>query len=78
MEAVRQYNPGRFVGHIDLMLPCESWQRSHDAPLRWRRFAGSHALFVGPDDCNGDTMLRPEHAATFAALFEQARTRSAP
>ncbi len=77
MTAVRKYDPGRFAGHIDLMLPCESWKHSADAPLRWGELAASCTQFVGPDDCNGDTMLRPQHAATFAKLFEQARQQSA-
>lgn len=76
MTAVRKYDPDRFAGHIDLMLPCESWKHSSDAPLRWSKLATSCTQFVGPDDCNGDTMLRPEHAATFAKLFEQARQQS--
>ncbi|HEY4340967.1 MAG TPA: alpha/beta fold hydrolase [Steroidobacteraceae bacterium] len=73
MVAVRKYQPDSFNGHLDLMLPCESWKQSSDAPLRWGKISASCAQFVGPDDCNGDTMLLPQHAATFAALFEQAR-----
>jgi thioesterase domain-containing protein len=73
MAAVRRYEPQRFNGHVDLMLPCQSWKRSSDAALRWSRIAASSAEFVGPDDCNGDNMLLPEHAATFAALFRKAR-----
>jgi thioesterase domain-containing protein len=73
MSAVRKYEPQRYEGHIDLMLPCQEWLRTSDTPLQWKRFAASSTQFVGPDDCNGDNMLRPEHAATFAALFEQAR-----
>lgn len=73
MAAVRKYEPDWFDGHIDLMLPCESWKHSPDAPLRWSKISASCAQFVGPDDCNGDTMLLPEHAATFARLFKHAR-----
>ena len=35
----------------------------------------SSTVFVGPDDCNGDTMLKPEHAATFAAFVADAQQR---
>jgi thioesterase domain-containing protein len=73
MSAVRKYDPERFDGHLDLMLPCQAWARSSDTPRRWERYAASCTQFVGPDDCNGDNMLLPEHAATFAALFERAR-----
>lgn len=75
IQAVRKYEPQAFGGHVDLMLPCESWKRSVDAPLRWSKLAATSAVFVGPDDCSGDTMLLPEHAATFAELFERARER---
>lgn len=75
MLAVRKYEPQRFEGHIDLMLPCEAWKQSSDAPLRWGHLAASCAQFAGPDGCNGDTMLLPENAATFAALFERTRER---
>jgi thioesterase domain-containing protein len=77
MAAVRAYSPTPFAGHVDLMLPCESWKHSSDAPLRWSRYAASSAEFVGPDDCNGDTMLLPEHAATFATFVEAAQKRYA-
>ena len=69
-----------FDGHLDLMLPCAAWKSSFDAPLRWQSLVRTSAEFVGPDDCNGDTMLLPEHAATFAAFVkdaqQQALTRS--
>jgi thioesterase domain-containing protein len=73
MAAVRKYEPESFNGHIDLMLPCAAWKHSPDAPLRWSRIAASNSEFIGPDDCNGDNMLLPEHAAKFAELFKNAR-----
>jgi hypothetical protein len=75
MAAVCKYQPQPFDGHIDLMLPCEAWKHSSDAPLRWSGFAASTTEFTGSDDCNGDTMLLPEHAPTFAALINAARQR---
>jgi thioesterase domain-containing protein len=71
--AVRRYRPRPFDGELALMLPCEATKRSLDAPLRWRRHARTSTEFVGPDDCNGDTMLLPAHAATFAAFLVRAR-----
>jgi thioesterase domain-containing protein len=76
LDAVRQYAPRFFDGHLDLMLPCAAWKSSFDAPLRWQDHVRTSAEFVGPDDCNGDTMLLPEHAATFAAFVEQAQQQA--
>lgn len=75
MAAVRDYQPRPFTGHVDIMLPCDSWKSSWDAPLRWSKLAASSAQFAGPEGCNGDTMLLAEHAATFAVLFNEARER---
>jgi thioesterase domain-containing protein len=77
MAAVRAYSPSPFAGHVDLMIPCESWTRSPDDPLRWSTLAASSESFIGPDDCNGDTMLLPAHAATFAAFVTTAQDRHA-
>jgi len=73
VAAIRHYSPRPFNGHVDVMLPCESCKRSVDAPLRWCRHAVASAEFVGPDGCTGDTMLLPEHAATFASFVKIAR-----
>lgn len=73
VAAIRGYKPQAFNGHVDIMLPCESSKRSVDAPLRWRRHACTSAEFVGPDGCTGDTMLLPEHAATFASFVKVVR-----
>jgi thioesterase domain-containing protein len=77
MDAVRAYSPSAFAGHIDLMIPCEAWKRSPDDPLRWASFASSSETFTGPDDCDGDIMLLPEHAPTFAAFVATAQARHA-
>jgi thioesterase domain-containing protein len=77
MAAVRAYSPEPSGTHIDFMIPCESSKRSWAHPLRWSRLAASSTVFVGPDDCNGDTMLLPKHAATFAAFVADAQQRHA-
>lgn len=77
MDAVRAYTPAPFAGHIDLMVPCEAAKRSTDDPMHWARLAASSEVYTGPDDCNGDTMLLPEHAATFAAFVRTAQKRHA-
>jgi thioesterase domain-containing protein len=77
VAAVRAYSPKPSGNHIDFMIPCASFQRSWADPLRWSRLTASSTVFVGPDDCNGDIMLRPEHAATFAAFVADAQQRHA-
>jgi thioesterase domain-containing protein len=76
MDAVRDYTPQFFDGHLDLMIPCAAWKSSFDAPLRWQSLVRTSAEFVGPDDCNGDNMLLPEHAATFAAFVKEAQQQA--
>ena len=76
IDAVRDYTPRFFDGHLDLMLPCAAWKASFDAPLRWQDHVRTSAEFVGPDDCNGDVMLLPEHAATFAAFVQHAQQQA--
>lgn len=76
LEAVRGYRPSFFDGHLDLMLPSASWRASFFAPLRWKPLARTTAEFVGSDDCDGDTMLLTEHAATFAAFVKQAQEKA--
>ena len=72
LAAIRHYRPRAFAGHVDIMLPCKSWRRSENMPLRWLRHAATGAEFVGPEGCDGDTMLLPEHAATFASFVKAA------
>lgn len=76
LDAVRDYTPQSFDGHLDLMIPCAAWKASFDAPLRWQGHVRTSAEFVGPDDCNGDIMLLPEHAATFAAFVKEAQQQA--
>jgi hypothetical protein len=77
MAAVRAYSPETSGSHIDFMIPCESSQRSWARPLRWSHLAASSTVYVGPDDCDGDTMLKPQYAATFAAFVADAQQRHA-
>ncbi len=75
MAAVRAYSPELSSSPVDFMIPCESSKRSWAHPLRWSRLAASSTVFVGPDDCDKDTMLLPEYAATFAAFVADAQQR---
>lgn len=73
LAAARKYAPAHTDIHLDCMLPCPSWRRSSAHPLRWSRHATSTAAFVGPVGCTSDTMLLPEHVATFAAFVVRAQ-----
>lgn len=77
VEAIKRYEPRPFKGHIDLMLPCESWTHSPDVPLRWARLAASSAKFLGPEGCSGDTMLLAGYAPTFATMVDAVQKRQA-
>jgi len=77
LVAARAYSPKPSGIHIDLMIPCESLKRSLADPLRWRRLAASSTEFVGPEDCDSENMLMPEHAATFAAFVAEAQQHHA-
>ena len=68
LEAVRAYSPGRFAGHVDVMLPAESWRHFVGSPVRWCEYAASSEVYSGPDDCTGDLMLLAKHAPVFATL----------
>lgn len=73
IAAVRRYTPGHFSGHLALFLPSRKLVHTPDQPLRWRSVAASADEYYGPDDCNGDLMLREPCARTFAELFRQCR-----
>ncbi|MET0455088.1 MAG: thioesterase domain-containing protein, partial [Mycobacterium sp.] len=77
MAAVRAYSPAPLRSHVDFMIACESSKRSWAHPLRWSRHVASSTVFVGPDDCDKDTMLLPEYAPTFAAFVADAQRRHA-
>jgi acyl transferase domain-containing protein/thioesterase domain-containing protein len=75
MAAARAYSPAPFDSHIDFMIPCESSKRSWAHLLHWGRHAASSTVFVGSDACDKDTMLFPEHVATFATFVADAQQR---
>jgi hypothetical protein len=69
MAAVRRYTPGHFAGHVALFLPSREWAHSADMPLHWQSVAQSAEQHFGPDDCDGDVMLREPYAPVFAELL---------
>ena len=76
LAAVRRYTPRHFAGHLSLFLPSREWAHSGDMPLHWQSVAQSTEQYFGPDDCNGDHMLREPYAPAFAELFAQCRDRN--
>ncbi|HVH67068.1 MAG TPA: thioesterase domain-containing protein [Gemmatimonadales bacterium] len=72
LAAVRDYTPDHFAGRVGLFLPCRGWLRLGEAGLGWRSVAQATTEYFGPDNCDGDNMLR-EHAARFAELFRRCR-----
>jgi len=69
MNAVKRYEPGPYPGRIDVFLPNEAWRHSGDRPEDWKRVASEVVEHVGPDECNGDHMLREPHVRALAALL---------
>lgn len=76
IAAVRRYTPSPSPLRLALFLPNQAWAHSLDMPLRWRTVAKATEEYFGPDDCNGDVMLR-DHATAFAELFRECRARQA-
>ncbi len=76
LAAVRRYTPQHFAGHLGLFLPSRKWAHSGDIPLHWQSVAQSTEQYFGPDDCNGDLMLREPYAPAFADLFVRCREKT--
>jgi thioesterase domain-containing protein len=75
IAAVRRYTPAPFAGRLGLFLPSEGWLPS--ATSRWASLAGRSDVYVGPEGCDNDTMLREPYAAQFAILFRRAEAERA-
>jgi thioesterase domain-containing protein len=73
LEAVQRYEPAALPGHVALFLPSRKLIHTPDVPLRWRTVAESTSEYIGPDECNGDLMLRDPYADIFAAFFRECR-----
>jgi natural product biosynthesis luciferase-like monooxygenase protein len=75
LAALRRYQPQFYPGDLSLFFPSEKSLHFH-ALSQWRSWAKHTDEYVGPDGCNGDTMLRESHASAFAELFKQSRAKS--
>ena len=71
VAAARRYRPEPFAGRVSLLLPNREWLQSRYLPLRWGAIAGEADVYIGPEGCNQDNMLRQPYAAAFAAHLAQ-------
>lgn len=71
VAAARRYTPEPFAGRVSLLLPNREWLQSRYLPLKWGTIAGEADVYIGPDACNQDNMLREPYAAAFAAHLTQ-------
>jgi thioesterase domain-containing protein len=69
IAAVKRYEPGPYAGRVDVFLPNEASRHSGDRPEEWRRVVSEVVEHVGPDECNGDNMLREPNIRAIAALL---------
>lgn len=69
LAGIRAYRPRRLAGQIDIFLPSQEWSRSDDRLEGWRTLAARVCEHVGPDGCDGDTMLKEPWVATIAELL---------
>jgi thioesterase domain-containing protein len=72
IAAVKRYEPKFYPGRIDLFLPNEAWRRSGDRPEDWKRVARQVVEHVGPDESEGDDMLREPNVRVLATLLNRA------
>ena len=71
LGAIRHYIPDLFVDRIALFLPNREWANSGSAPLSWQTKARHSDVYVGPDTCETDVMLREPFVPVFAEIFRQ-------
>jgi thioesterase domain-containing protein len=69
IAAVERYEPAPYAGRVDIFLPNEAWRHSGDLTDEWKKVAGHVVEHIGPDNCNGDTMLLEPHVRALAGLL---------
>ncbi len=74
VRAVQAYQPLPYPGRVALFIPSERWGRGPFGALKWRSLARTEEYY-GPEDSDGDNMLRERHAAAFAELFRRCRDK---
>jgi thioesterase domain-containing protein len=71
VAAARRYTPERFGGRVSILLPNREWVQSRYLPLSWGTIAGESDVYIGPEGCTQDNMLREPYAAAFSAHLAQ-------
>src|SRR5207244_12989213 len=71
VAALRRYVPGHFAGNLSLFLPSKEWLGWGHMWRKWQSVAQCTEEYLGPDGCDGATMLREPYAPIFAELFTQ-------
>jgi hypothetical protein len=77
IAAARRYTPDRFAGRVSMLLPNREWLQSRYVPLRWGTIADEADVYIGPEGCTQDNMLREPFAGALAAYLAQ-RVSSGP
>lgn len=71
VAAARRYTPEPFAGRVCILLPNRLWVESRYLPLRWGTIAREADVYIGPEGCNQDNMLREPYAGAFSAYLAQ-------
>ena len=71
VAAARHYTPEPFAGRVSMLLPNREWLQSRTLPLSWGTIAAEADVYIGPDGCTQDNMLREPYAGAFAAHLVQ-------
>jgi thioesterase domain-containing protein len=71
VAAARRYTPEPFDGRVCVLLPNRDWVQSRYRPLSWGTIAGQADVYIGPEGCTQDKMLREPYAGAFSAYLAQ-------
>ncbi len=70
VAAAYRYRPEPYDGRLTVFVANAAAIRSWDCPLEWARYARAGLdVFEGPSSCDGDSMLKDDAAAVFAAAL---------
>ena len=70
IEVVKRYEPG-FVrrDESNAFLPNAAWRHAGEGSEKWKQVASLVVEHVGPDEADGDNMLKEPHVQALAALL---------
>lgn len=69
IEVVKRYEPGFYPGRVDAFLPNAAWRHAGEGSEKWKQVASFVVEHVGPDEADGDNMLKEPHVQALAALL---------